>query len=125
MSVAHTLQVRTAIADLIVDKLDAGAAPGKLVFRSSTGVAVATLPLSRPAFGDAVDGVAIAGPIGDDPAAIGGRVAKATLHDGFDNQVLSCTVTEIGGGGDIELNTLQIGAGISVTVSLLRYTAPP
>jgi hypothetical protein len=125
MSAAHPLAVRNKIADLIVDRLDAGAAPGQLVLCTATGVAVATFTLAKPAFGDAIDGIATAAEFGEAVAEITGTVAKARFLDGYSNPVFDCSVTKIGGDGDIQLSEVTIDSGMAVTINPLSYTAPP
>lgn len=57
MAVTHPTAVRNGIADFVVDQLDEGTPPGKLIFRTAGDVPVATLTFSNPAFGAAVAGV--------------------------------------------------------------------
>ena len=46
MAVSHTAAVRTGISDFVVDQLDEGTPPGKLVFQTAGSVAVATSTFS-------------------------------------------------------------------------------
>lgn len=124
MAVVHTTAIRNAIADLVVDAIDAGAAAGTLEFQTAGDVEVATLTFSDPAFGAAAGGTATASAITSDTSATGGTIAKARLKSSTPTEVLSCSVTATGGGGDIELNSLVISAGQQVSVSSLTYTAP-
>jgi hypothetical protein len=79
LAVGHPLAVRNVMCDLVVDRIDAGAGPGVLVFQTANDIPVATLVFSRPAFGDAVDGQADANPITGDPSAVGGTIVKARV----------------------------------------------
>lgn len=124
MSVTHPTAVRNAIADLVVDRLDAGAGAGTLEFQTSGDVEVATLTFSDPAFGAASSGVATASSISSDTSATGGTIAKARGKDSTGTEVFACSVTAVGGGGDIQLSGVVIGAGQTVSVSSLTYTAP-
>jgi len=125
MAVTHPTAVRTAIADFVVDQLDEGTPPGNLVFRTSGDVEVATLPFSAAAFGAAAAGVATAAAITSDSSATGGTIAKATLENAAGTAKITCSVTATGGGGDIELSSVSVSAGQTVSVSSLTYTACP
>ena len=125
MSVTHPSAVRTAIADLVVDRIDAGAGAGTLEMQTSGDVEVATLTFSDPAFGAASAGTATANAITQDSNATGGTIAKARAKDSTGTEVFACSVTATGGGGDITLNSVVVSAGQAVAVSSLTYSAPP
>lgn len=124
MSVTHPTAVRNAIADLVVDRIDAGAAAGTLEFQTSGNVEVATLTFSDPAFGAASSGTATANAITSDTNATGGTVAKARAKDSDGTEVFACSVTATGGGGDIELSSVVISAAQTVSMTSLTYSAP-
>ena len=126
MSLTHTTAVRNGLADYTVDQVDAGAgdAQGDLVIMTSGDVEVATLTMSNPAFGAASGGTATASAITDDTSATGGTAAKAKLQNRANTEIVRCSVTATGGGGDIELSSVVIGAGDTVSVSSLTYSAP-
>lgn len=115
---------RNAACDAVVDLIDAGAGAGTLVFETSGDVEVATLTFSDPAFGNAAAGVATANSITSDTDATGGTVAQASLYDSDSNKVCELTVTVTSGGGDIELSSLTIGSGDTVSLSSLTITMP-
>lgn len=124
MSVTHPTAIRNALADYVVDLLDAGSGPGYIELQTSGDVEVATLVFSDPAFGSATGGVATANTITPDTNATGGTVAKAKFFDSDNNLVFSCSVTGSGGGGDIELSSAVVSPGQTVTLTSLTYTAP-
>jgi hypothetical protein len=124
MAVTHPTAVRTGIADFVVDQLDEGTPPGTLVFQTSGDVEVATLTLANPAFGAASNAVATAGSITSDSSATGGTIAKARLKNAAGTDKIICSVTATGGGGDIELSSVSVSAGQTVSVTSLTYTAP-
>lgn len=124
MAITHPTDVRTALADFVVDQLDEGAPPGALVFLTSGGATVATLALSNPAFGSAVNGTATANAITSDTNAVGGTIAKAELRNAAGTAKILCSVTLAAGGGDITLSSLVISAGQTVSVTSLTYSAP-
>ncbi len=125
MAVTHPLAVRQGLANLVVDQLDEGTPPGKLVFLTAGSVAVATLTLANPAFGLA-DGSAIctAGSIASDTNAVGGTIAKAELRNAAGTAKILCSVTANGGGGDIQLSSVIISPGQTVSMTSLTYMAP-
>jgi hypothetical protein len=126
MAVTHPLAVRQGIANFVVDQLDEGTPPGRLIFQTAASAIIATLPFSNPAFGNA-DGSAIAtaGAITSDPNAVGGVASKAELRNNAGTAKILCSVTATGGGGDIQLSNTTIGAGQTVAMTSLTYTAPP
>jgi len=126
MALTHATAARNAAANAVVDLLDAGVtdANGDLVIMTSADVAVATLALTNPAFGNAAAGVATANAISDDTNAAGGTAALFKLQDRDNVEVVRGTVTATGGGGDIELSSTNISAGDTVSISSLTYTAP-
>lgn len=122
-AVTHPTAVRTAVADLVVDSIDAGAGAGTLEFQASGGSEVATLTFSDPAFGAASNAVATASAITSDTTATGGTVAKWVAQDSDGTDViLGAAGTS---GSDINLSSLTVGAGDTVAVSSLTYTAMP
>jgi hypothetical protein len=109
------------IADAVTATLGAS---GKLVMQTSGAVTVATLPLSATAFGAAAAGVSTANAITSDTNAVGGTIAKAELQTSGSVSKVLCSVTATGGGGDIQLSSVVISAGQTVSLSALTYTAP-
>lgn len=124
MSVTHPTAVRNGIADFVVDQLDEGTPPGKLKFQTSGDVDVATLTFPNPAFGSASTGTATAGAIVSDTNAAGGTIAKARLKNAALTDKIICSVTATGGGGDIELSSVAVSAGQTVSMTSLTYSAP-
>jgi hypothetical protein len=124
MAVTHPTTIRDGICNYVVDQLDLNTPPGKLVFQTSGDVAVATLILSNPAFGASSTGTATATAINPDTNAAGGTIAKARLRQGSNTDVIICSVTATGGGGDITLNSVVISPGQQVSLTSLTYSAP-
>ena len=126
MAVTHPTAVRNGIADYVVDLLDVGStnAAGQIELQTSGDVEVATLAMSNPAFGAAASGIATANSITDDSSATGGTVAKGVLQDRDEGDVVLFSVTATGGGGDLELSSVSVGAGDTVQITSLTYTAP-
>lgn len=125
MAITHGSATRDAVCNLVVDRLDlgTGTSAGRLVFQTAGGAAVATLPLSNPAFGNASSGVATANSITSDTNAAGGTTTKFELRDRDATAVILGSVGT--SGADINLSSVIIGAGDTVSVSSLTYTAMP
>lgn len=124
MTISHSAATRNNIADVVLADIDVGTA-GKLVFRTAGDAEVATLPFSDPA-GVVAGAVLTFSAITDDSSATGGTVAKATIETSAAAIVFTAgSVTIPAGGGDIELSSLVVGAGDTVSCSSLTYTASP
>ncbi len=125
MAVTHPTATRDALANLIATRIDAGAGDnGTLEFQTSADAEVATCDFSATAFGAASSGVITANAIADDTDATGGTVAKAQLKNADAVAEVNCSVSASGGGGDIIMSSLVVGAGDTVSVTSLTYTAP-
>lgn len=120
MSVTLSTAARNAACDAIVDLLDGGT----IEFRTSGDVEVATLGFGTPAFGDAAAGVATANAITSDTNATGGTIAKASVRDSGDAEIMELSVGTVGSGEDIELTSLVIAATETVSMSALTFTIP-
>lgn len=128
MAVTHETDVRNAIADLVVDRIDLGStnATGQLVLRASNDAAVATHNFANPAFGAAASGVATADAIADATGAAvpGGTTDRCTIEDRDNNTVWNGSVGLTGSGEDVELSSVVINANDTVQISNATYTAP-
>jgi hypothetical protein len=114
--------VRNAMADAAVDLVDGGTGAGYIEIQTSGDVEVATLPFSATAFGAAATGVATAAAITSDTSATGGTAAQASIFDGDDTKLWENTVGT--SGAEINLTTLTIGAGVTVSMSAYTFTMP-
>jgi dTDP-4-amino-4,6-dideoxygalactose transaminase len=121
MAVTHPAAVRTILADAVVDSIDTGGA-GSLIVQTSGDVEVATLTFSATAFGAASGPTATAAAITSDTNATGGTVAKFKIQNGAaaDAGFAGAVSTS---GSDINLSSLAVGAGDTVSISSLTYTA--
>jgi hypothetical protein len=125
MAVTHpTTSTRNTLADAIDTAIGAS---GNLVFYVTT-TEVATCPFSATAFGAAAAGVITAAAITDDSSATGNASAvnKVDMETSGGTPIVSCSnITAASGGGEIEISGgTTIGAGATVSVSSLTYTAP-
>jgi hypothetical protein len=125
MTLTHSTAIRSVLADALVDAVDGGSgdANGDLVFMTSGDVEVATLAFANPAFGAASSGVATANAIADDTNATGGTVELFKIQNLANTEVVRGSVTATSGGGDIELSSVVVGVGDTVSISSLTYTA--
>lgn len=134
MSLTFPTGVRSALADLLVDRLDAGPAAGTLQIRSGsrpasandavTGTLLATITLIDPAFGAAASGVAtLANPAAVTAAATGTATWFRAL-DSTGATVFDGRVTATGAGGDLTLATTSLTSGLSVDVTGGTVTYP-
>jgi len=129
---------RAAATDAVVDLLDAGTGLPYIQIRTgaagdpdsaATGVLLATLTMDGTnAFGastTADPAVATANAIADDTDADASNDAgHFVAYDRDDAIIFTGTVTATGGGGDIELNTITIVAGGTVSVTALTFSLP-
>jgi hypothetical protein len=122
MAVTHPTAVRTVIADAVTATIGAS---GKIVMQTGASATVATLPLSATAFGAAASGVSTANAITSDTNAAGGTIAKAEFQTSANVAKILCSVTATGGGGDIQLSSVVVSSGQTVSMSACTYTAPP
>ena len=122
MAITHSTTIRNAMANLVVDAIDAGGA-GSLVFQTSADAEVATLAFGATAFGAASSGTAEANAVSDDANAAGGAVAKFVVNSGGAALIFSGAAAT--SGSDINLSSLLVGAGDTVSLSSLTYSAPP
>lgn len=124
MGITLTTAARNAACDAIVDLVDGGTtdANGDLVIMTSGDVEVATLAMSNPAFGAASTGVATASAISDDTNATGGTAALHKIQNRDNTEIWRGTVGS--GSGDLDLSSVTIGAGDTVSVSSYTLTVP-
>ena len=120
MAATHPTATRDGIVDYVVDQLDGGT----VEYQTSGDAKVAACTFGTPAFGDSASGVATANAITDDLSAVGGTITKAQLKASGGTAIVNCSVTATGGGGDIELSSVVIGATERVATDALTYTGP-
>ena len=119
--------LRTAIAQMVADAVDAGTAnpAGQLVFLTAGDAVVSTIVFNNPAFGAPSNGDVslIVSPVVQDSSAVGGTPTKFEIQDRDGNVVLEGTVGA-SGTEDIVLASPTIGIGETVKIDSLTYSAP-
>jgi hypothetical protein len=126
MATTHSTAIRNSIADTVVDSIDGGTTnpEGRIEIQTAGAVEVATILASNPAFGAATGGVATANAFTDDTNATGGTAAQYEFQNRDATASFFGSVTATGGGGDIELSSVAIGVGDTVSITSFTYTAP-
>jgi len=130
MAITLTDAVRNAACNAIVDLVDAGAGAGTLEIKSAASTTagvneVATLTFSTTAFGAAgasVQGRADADTITPDTAAAGGTAGFYTVFDSNNLAIWQGTVAA--SGADLNLSSVTITGGDTVSVSSFTLTVP-
>lgn len=91
----------------------------------ATGTLLATLPLSNPAFGSWTAGSAIANTISPDTNVDNTGIAGwFRMYDRDGVAVLDGTITQTGGGGNLEFDNVSFVAGGTVQIVSLTATIP-
>jgi hypothetical protein len=134
MTITIPNPVRSAGADAMVDRVDAGAAAGTITLYDgtrpgpndavTTQQALATFTLNDPAFGGAVDGVKTLDVTGgidtvglDDSTATWGRAEDSDGNTVFDGSVGTSSA-------DFIVNTTTISTGVDVSLLSGTMTQP-
>lgn len=127
-----------AACDAVVDLADGGAGAAVLNIYSGTAptladdslsgnTLLAELTMSDPAFGAAADitpgARATANAITSDTSAnASGTASFFRILDSNSNVIVQGTVSATGGGGELQLNSVSISAGVEVEVTSLTIT---
>jgi hypothetical protein len=126
MAVNLQTSARNGACNGVVDLLDVGSANPAGLLRIGTtamGTILAQLNFSNPAFGAALVGVATAASIADDTSADNtGTAAAFDFQDRDRAGILSGSVGT--SGADINLNTVSITAGDTVSITSMTVTMP-
>jgi hypothetical protein len=135
MAVKLTLVARTSLAQSIIDKLDAGLAAGMLKIYDGVQPTGPDTPitsqnvladhnLSYPC-GVAANGVLTFSAISEDSFANAtGTAVWARLFDSNGLPVADASITQVGGGGDLQMNTVNIVINGPIRFTSLQWTMP-
>lgn len=128
MAVTLATATRNAACNAIVDLIDAGAGAGTLKVRTAAEAVLATITFADPAFGAAATGVATSSNSAvADTNASAGTATIITFEDSDSTEVLRCTASATGGGGDIEIsptNVIAAGQTVSLADGDITVTVP-
>ncbi len=126
MAITMSTPARDAAANGVVDLIDLGSgdAEGNLsMYQTSGDTLLAKLPMTNPAFGASSTGVATASAITDDSSADAtGTAGYFRLNDRDGGEVVRGSIGT--SGQDLNLNTVSITVGGTVSVPSLTYTQP-
>jgi len=130
MAVTHHNDVKKAIADAVLGEIDEDTGAADLVLQTAGTVAVATLVFNDPAAPAAsTTGVLTFDntPTIEDTNATGNAspVTKFVIRSGTNVEKVYGSVGTATPTDDIALSSTTIGAGDTVQVTSLTYTAPP
>lgn len=129
MGITHASGVRDALADTVVDLVDAGSgnAAGQFaIVDSGVPADLIVFTLQNPAFGAASSGTAAAAGLPIDTSAIAsGTADTCELRDRDLAVILSGTVTGPGGGGDAEITSTSVQSDQAASLTVLSYSASP
>lgn len=115
--------VRNSMCDAFVDAIDGGGGSGLWEVHSAAFAAeLATMTFSYPAFGAAAAGVATASAITDDTNATAGTAAVMRVTTSTPTTLYQGTVGT--SGADLNLNTLSIAGGDTVSITSATITMP-
>ncbi len=121
MAITHAAATRNSLADAVL--ADIGTSGKLKIYTAAKGTLLAELALSATA-GTVSGAVLTYGSISDDASANAtGTAAVMEVTTSADAEVYSGTVTATSGGGDLELDSLSITSGQTVSVSSMSYTA--
>ena len=117
MALTLTTASKNAILDVLWDQADGGAGAGYFEVQIAGNVEVATLTFSDPAFAAAAANSKTADPITSDTSATG-NATDVTLVQFFDsNDLAFAEGTAALTGGNLNLSTLTIAVGDTVSCS--------
>jgi hypothetical protein len=125
MAVTHVTALRNVIADAVDNYINTTGSGTAVLRLRAVAVAIVNFSLPNPAFGNAVGGVITLNgvPIAAQAVA-GGNVDNAWITDRNAAQAIACSVTAVGGGGDIEVSNTNIANAQDCSLNSLTYAAP-
>ncbi len=125
MALTLETTLRDDLANQIDDSVNVGSAQtgGKLVIETSADAEISLHRFSDPAFGASSVGViTMASPPKDDTSATAGTAAQFSIFDRDDTKLLEGVVAV--SGADLDLSSLSVGAGDTVSLTAFSITVP-
>lgn len=125
--ITHPTADRNEYTDNTTAKVDQGTTntAGRIVLFDNISTELAVIPFSNPAFQSAVDGVATANQTFPDESTVAGEAVTFQVQDRDENEVWDGTVTDTGGGGDIELEDATLDGGGFLALPVVTYEGMP
>lgn len=129
MAITLSTAARNAACNAVVDLIDAGSGAGNLkLYNSGETDLLCEITLNDPAFGDAAAGVATldagSGLSGTGESGVSANAVVGKFCDSDDNVVLEVDVGATGSGAVIELDSVTIVDGATVTITSGTFTMP-
>lgn len=128
MAITHDSDARDDLASKIQSMIDSGAGTATLVFQTADSSAVATINLQNPSFGAPSSGtITLLGtPLQDTNAALTDEIDNFKVVSRNSTVIFRGSVDSSGAAvsPDITLSSTNIGAGDTVEITSLTYTAP-
>ena len=131
MALAHVTAIRNALADLVVDAIDAGTAnpQGEIqIGTAAFAIVLSTIAFDTPpAFSAATGGTSTMNnpPKEDSSATGGGSAVVFRTRDRDVAEVFQGSVGLVASGEDMELSSVLINAGDAVRINSFTYTSSP
>ena len=122
-TMTHEPNTRNAIASAVLVDIDAGTGAAYLRFETAGDAEVATCTFPDPA--GTVTGAVLnfdVDPDISDTTPAGGTIEHASIYDSDANKILECNVAVTG--ASINISSITIATGDTVTLTSLTYTAP-
>ena len=118
MAVNYNAALKSARMQAVIAAIDGGAGPGTLEICTAAYASVlATIALADPSFTEAGGVITMAGAPRSDPSADnGGTAALARIKDSNGVTVVDGLTVGVGS-GDVQLNSVNISQGQSVTIT--------
>lgn len=125
MAIVLETPTRTALADALGGLIDTGTTEtgGKLVIETSADAEISLHRFSNPFDGGASSGViTMSDAPKDDTSASAGTAAQFSIYDRDDTKILEGVVAVTG--EDLDLSSLAVGAGDTVSLTSFSLTVP-
>lgn len=124
MALTHSTSLRNAMADVAVDRWNAGDI--QLATDNTFTTILAVIPLANPAAASASAGVAafLGLPVEDTAADASGTATDFRIRTSGGIEEVRGSVSLVGGGGDLQMINNVLTAGEPVRLTTAAYTAP-
>jgi hypothetical protein len=117
MAVNYIANLKSARMQAVIDRIDIGTAGTLEICSAAYAAVLATIPLAKPSFTEAAGVITLAGvPISDTSADNTGTAAVARIKASNGDVVVNGLTVGVGT-GDIQLNSVAISAGQTVTIT--------